>query len=238
MNAWVGHLLPAGCPSRGSCGPSWSCPSIFLVPATVLGMVGPVVAKMAVEQARKAGSAIGDVYFWGAVGSIIGTFFCGFVLTYLAPSSIIVLLIAAALAALAGTLMKDNKGLALGLSAGVLLLIGSIFSMLGNPGLGAVDLGSYQINYVALAGNLAGCRLGILGLVRLLERPPRRAGQPWQEGSSKAAPRRSNLKHPVPAWLTWRCWRSSPAWCSCRSRWSPAGWSSDTWARASTAGRA
>ena len=46
----------------------------FLVPATVLGMVGPVVAKMAVEQARKAGSAIGDVYFWGAVGSIAGTF--------------------------------------------------------------------------------------------------------------------------------------------------------------------
>ena len=68
---------------------------VFLIPATVLGMVGPVVAKIAVEQARKAGSAIGDVYFWGAVGSIVGTFFCGFVLIYLAPSSIIVLLIAA-----------------------------------------------------------------------------------------------------------------------------------------------
>src|SRR3954470_9544058 len=47
----------------------------FLVPGTVLGMIGPVVAKIAVEQARKAGSAIGDVYFWGAVGSIVGTFF-------------------------------------------------------------------------------------------------------------------------------------------------------------------
>src|SRR4051794_5260711 len=42
----------------------------FLVPGTVLGMIGPVVAKMAVEQAKKAGSAIGDVYFLGAVGSI------------------------------------------------------------------------------------------------------------------------------------------------------------------------
>ena len=52
----------------------------FLIPATVLGMIGPVVAKMAVEQARRAGSAIGDVYFWGAVGSIAGTFLCGFVL--------------------------------------------------------------------------------------------------------------------------------------------------------------
>ncbi len=50
----------------------------FLIPATVLGMVGPVVAKMAVEAARKSGSAIGDVYFWGAVGSIAGTFLSGF----------------------------------------------------------------------------------------------------------------------------------------------------------------
>src|SRR5207302_9733191 len=46
----------------------------FLIPATVLGMIGPVVAKMAVEQAKKAGSAIGDIYFFGAVGSICGTF--------------------------------------------------------------------------------------------------------------------------------------------------------------------
>ena len=62
----------------------------FLVPATVLGMIGPVVAKMAVEQARQAGSAIGDVYFWGAVGSIAGTFLAGFILIYLAPTSTIV----------------------------------------------------------------------------------------------------------------------------------------------------
>src|SRR5689334_5406621 len=46
----------------------------FLVPGTVLGMIGPVVAKVAVEQAAKYGSAIGDVYFLGAVGSIVGTF--------------------------------------------------------------------------------------------------------------------------------------------------------------------
>jgi len=38
------------------------------------------VAKIAIEQARKAGSAIGDVYFLGAVGSIAGTFLAGFVL--------------------------------------------------------------------------------------------------------------------------------------------------------------
>ena len=68
----------------------------FLVPATVLGMVGPVVAKMAVEQARRAGSAIGDVYFWGAVGSIAGTMLCGFVLQLYFGTSTITLLVAAA----------------------------------------------------------------------------------------------------------------------------------------------
>ncbi len=187
MNAWVGHLLPAGLPIPWELRTVLVVSLVFLVPATVLGMVGPVVAKMAVEQARKAGSAIGDVYFWGAVGSIIGTFFCGFVLTYLAPSSVIVLLIAAALAALAGTLMMDNNGLALGLSAGVLMLIGSIFSMLGNPGLGAVNLGSYQINYIALIGNLAGCGLGYMGLVRLLGARRDAQASPGKRGSSKAA---------------------------------------------------
>ena len=92
----------------------------FLVPATVLGMVGPVVAKMAVEQARKAGSAIGDVYFWGAIGSIAGTFLCGFVLMYLAPTSTIVILVAAALALLAAALIGQPAGLAAGVVAALL----------------------------------------------------------------------------------------------------------------------
>jgi hypothetical protein len=168
MNAFVGYLLPSGLPIPWELRTVLVVCVVFLVPATVLGMVGPVVAKMAVEQARKAGSAIGDVYFWGAVGSIIGTFFCGFVLIYLAPSSIIVLLVAAALGALAAALLVDNLGLAVGLATAVLLLVGSIFSMLGNPGLGAVDLGSYQINYVSLLGNLAGCVLGYLGVTGLM----------------------------------------------------------------------
>ncbi len=164
MNAFVGVLLPS------SLGIPWEIRTVlvvslvFLVPATVLGMVGPVVAKIAVEEARRAGSAIGDVYFIGAVGSIIGTFFCGFVLIYLAPSSVIILIVAAALAALAGALMSDLQGLLVGLATAILLLVGSILAMLGNPGTGALNLGSYQINYVALAGNLAGCALGFLGI--------------------------------------------------------------------------
>ena len=139
----------------------------FLVPATVLGMVGPVVAKMAVEQAQKAGSAIGDVYFWGAIGSIAGTFLAGFVLMYLAPTSTIVLLVAAALALLAAALSASSAGWCSGCSPRLLLGLGSINPLVRSLGLGAVDLGSYQLNYLALAGNVDGPALGLMGLSSL-----------------------------------------------------------------------
>ena len=140
----------------------------FLVPATVLGMVGPVVAKMAVEQARKAGSAIGDVYFWGAIGSIAGTFLCGFVLMYLAPTSTIVILVAAALALLAAALIRQPAGLGAGVIAALLLGLGSISPLMSKLNLGSIDLGSYQFNYLVVAGNVAVAVLGIVGLVELI----------------------------------------------------------------------
>src|SRR3954451_9993004 len=114
MNAVVG--LTPGLDSL-----SWNLRTVlvvsldFLVPATVLGMIGPVVAKMAVEQARRSGSAIGDVYFWGAVGSIAGTFLAGFVLMYLVPISTIVTLVAGALALLAALLIGGPVGTVIGL---------------------------------------------------------------------------------------------------------------------------
>ena len=132
----------------------------FLIPATVLGMVGPVVAKMAVEQARKAGSAIGDVYFWGAIGSIAGTFLCGFVLMYLAPTSTIVILVAAALALLGASLIRQPAGLAAGVLAACLLGLGSISPLVNWLKLGSIDLVSYQLNYLVLAGNVAVVALG------------------------------------------------------------------------------
>ncbi len=187
MNAFVGVLLPSSLSIPWEIRTVLVVSLVFLIPATVLGMVGPVVAKIAVEEARRAGSAIGDVYFIGAVGSIIGTFFCGFVLIYLAPSSVIILIVAAALAALAGALMSDLTGLLVGLGTAALLLIGSILSMLGNPGLGALNLGSYQINYVALLGNLAGCVLGFMGLSGLLAARRAEPAAPPRAKSSKHA---------------------------------------------------
>ena len=81
----------------------------FLVPGTVLGMIGPIVAKIAVERARQSGGALGDVYFFGAVGSIAGTFLAGFVLMYLAPTSTIIMLVAAGLLFVGLVVVRDGE---------------------------------------------------------------------------------------------------------------------------------
>lgn len=50
----------------------------FVLPASLMGTIGPVVAKMALDRRREVGRTVGSVYAWGAVGSIAGTLACGF----------------------------------------------------------------------------------------------------------------------------------------------------------------
>lgn len=147
----------------------------FLVPGTVLGMIGPVVAKMAVEQARKSGSAIGDVYFMGAVGSIVGTFFAGFVLLYVLPVSAIVALVAAALAVLAASLMGNTAGLVLGLLAAACLGAGVAPAAVRSlPAV--VTLGSIRLNPVSLVGHVLTLVLALMGLTHLVRARSEAAG--------------------------------------------------------------
>lgn len=51
---------------------------LFFLPSMVLGMVSPVVAKLAVQDLRSTGSTVGRIYAAGAAGSILGTFATGF----------------------------------------------------------------------------------------------------------------------------------------------------------------
>ncbi len=53
---------------------------IFLLPSTILGMIGPVIAKFALDQGFNTGRTIGDIYAWGTIGSIVGTFLTGYFL--------------------------------------------------------------------------------------------------------------------------------------------------------------
>lgn len=64
---------------------------VFFLPCAMLGLISPVVAKMALDLGRKTGRTIGSVYAWGVVGSIIGTFVTGFHLVAHYPNPTIVL---------------------------------------------------------------------------------------------------------------------------------------------------
>ncbi len=54
--------------------------ALFFIPATILGMTSPVVAKLAVTDLAKTGQTVGKIYAAGTVGSIAGTFATGFYL--------------------------------------------------------------------------------------------------------------------------------------------------------------
>jgi spermidine synthase len=53
---------------------------VFFVPSAVLGMVSPLVAKLAVRDLDETGSTVGKIYAAGSVGAIVGTFATGFFL--------------------------------------------------------------------------------------------------------------------------------------------------------------
>ncbi len=52
----------------------------FSLPAIVLGAIGPVIARIALGLGRPVGTTLGNVYAWGALGSVSGTFLTGFML--------------------------------------------------------------------------------------------------------------------------------------------------------------
>ncbi len=53
---------------------------VFFAPSCLLGMISPSAAKMAIVLGQQLGRTIGNVYSWGAIGSILGTFLTGYVL--------------------------------------------------------------------------------------------------------------------------------------------------------------
>lgn len=73
---------------------------VFFLPSMSLGTISPVVASLALSQSHKVGKTVGNVYAWGALGSIIGTFLGGFVLIDTLGTRAIVALVAGTLAAM------------------------------------------------------------------------------------------------------------------------------------------
>lgn len=93
-------------------------PSVFF-----MGAVSPTVAKRNITTLQKSGKSVGNVYAYGTVGSIVGTFVCGFWLTNYFSNKHILLGVAATLFLLAmyeslPTLMRSKK-----VSVGVFLIM-------------------------------------------------------------------------------------------------------------------
>ena len=141
LNAWAGSsvfLMGLSWPVRILLHMAWA----FLLPATVLGTISPMVAKLAIERAAHTGRAIGTLYAWNAVGSIAGTFLTGFYLTAWMGSVRIVAGMALLLAALgaayafsARRAAAAPKRSAAGAAAGLALFLG-LFLLAVLPGKG------------------------------------------------------------------------------------------------------
>ncbi|MBU0678186.1 MAG: fused MFS/spermidine synthase [Verrucomicrobia bacterium] len=66
----------------------------FILPSCALGTISPVVAKVAITHTKSTGRTIGNVYAWGAAGSILGTFLAGFFLIALMGTFAIITVVA------------------------------------------------------------------------------------------------------------------------------------------------
>ena len=150
LNAWAGSsvvLMGLSWPVRILLHMAWA----FLLPATVLGTISPMVAKLAIERAAHTGRAIGTLYAWNAVGSIVGTFLTGFYLTAWLGSVRIVVSMALLLALLglayalaarrSGSGSRSGKSTVVGAAAATLLVaVLFLIAVLPLPGLAHLAL--------------------------------------------------------------------------------------------------
>lgn len=85
---------------------------IFFLPACLLGMISPVVVKLALRNLERVGNIVGKIYAFSTLGSIIGTFMAGFFLISLMGTRNIILLMGVILlltAVFSGSLFRTKK---------------------------------------------------------------------------------------------------------------------------------
>jgi spermidine synthase len=70
---------------------------VFLLPATILGTIGPIVVKLTLDDLNKTGNVVGKISAAGTAGSIAGTFATGFFLISAFGTRVIIWVIAGSL---------------------------------------------------------------------------------------------------------------------------------------------
>jgi spermidine synthase/MFS family permease len=99
--------------------------SIFFLPSLVLGMVSPLVVKLALANLDRTGNVVGTIYAFSTAGSIFGTFLTGFWLISWLGTRNIVWLVAALLLATGlavGDFHKTRQGRAALAASGLALV--------------------------------------------------------------------------------------------------------------------
>ena len=96
---------------------------IFLFPSIALGTISPVTASIALKRTQRTGITVGNIYAWGALGSIVGTFLAGFLLIDLMGTRAIVVLTAGALLTMAVVVAAGQQALRSGVLFGGLPLV-------------------------------------------------------------------------------------------------------------------
>jgi predicted membrane-bound spermidine synthase len=87
----------------------------FFLPSCVLGMISPVVVRLAIRDMQTAGNVVGRIYAVSTLGSIIGTFAAGFYLISWMGTRQIILVMGGILVLTAltwGSLFRSRKALA------------------------------------------------------------------------------------------------------------------------------
>ena len=151
--------------------------AIFFLPSFVLGMVSPVVVKLALADLEHSGHTVGTIYAASTVGSIVGTFLTGFwLISWLGTRSIVWLVAGILLVTglLIGGFLRSRTSLAPVASAAIvsllLLAIGPEVpqavllgaGLLGPPGMLAAGLRSRRL--AAGAAALAILMFAIFGV--------------------------------------------------------------------------
>jgi len=83
--------------------------AIFFVPSFILGMVSPVVVRLALANLDGSGHVVGTIYAYSTIGSIVGTFLTGFYLISWLGTRMIVWLVAVILLATGVAVMATDR---------------------------------------------------------------------------------------------------------------------------------
>jgi MFS family permease len=107
---------------------------VFALPSIALGLIGPLVAKLALDAGLESGRTLGRVYAWGALGSILGAFFTGFYLIAVLGSGGVALGVGGLLVAAA--ILLAPRSTAPILAAAWPLIVGSVLGFVLTVGRG------------------------------------------------------------------------------------------------------